>query len=141
MKKTLALLLALVMVLALCACGSKEETPAAEAAAPAAEAAAPAAEAAAPAEPAVAGVEGEASGEGTGEPQSFELFDASGYDKTFDGYKQYLIDAINATGGPADILAGDIANIEAMTEDTYADTTISMYLEFGLVVTWPEFQG
>ena len=47
MKKTVALLLALVMVLALCACGAKEEAPAeapAAAAAPAApEAAAPAA--------------------------------------------------------------------------------------------------
>ena len=130
MKKILALILALMMVLALCACGAKEEA----AEAPAVEAAAPAEGEAAP----VDAVEGEAS---TGEPQSFELFDASGYDKTFDGYKQYLIDAINSTGGPADILAGDIANIEAMTEDTYADTTISMYLEFGLVVTWPEFQG
>ncbi len=54
MKKTLALLLALVMVLALCACGAKEDAPAAAPAAP--EAAAPAApaapEAAAPAAPA-----------------------------------------------------------------------------------------
>ena len=120
MKKILALLLAMMMVLALCACGAKEEAPAeAPAAAPAA----------APAEAPVDAVEGEPS---SGEPQSFELFDASGYDKTFDGYKQYLIDAINSTGGPPDILAGDVATIEALTEDTYADTAISMYLEFGL---------
>ena len=52
MKKLLALVLALVMVLSLAACGAKEEAPAAEA--PAAEA--PAAEAAAPAEEVVAGV-------------------------------------------------------------------------------------
>ncbi len=45
MKKTLALLLALMMVLALCACGAKEEAPAAAPEAPAA----PAEEAAAPA--------------------------------------------------------------------------------------------
>ncbi len=46
MKKTLALVLALVMLLALCACGAKEEAPAApaEEAAPAPEAAAPAGE-------------------------------------------------------------------------------------------------
>ena len=44
MKKLIALLLALVMVFALCACGAKEEAPAA---APAEEAAAPAEEAAA----------------------------------------------------------------------------------------------
>lgn len=50
MKKTLALLMVLCMVLALCACGAKEEAPAA----------APAAEGAAPAAPAA---EGEASGE------------------------------------------------------------------------------
>lgn len=54
MKKILALLLAMTMLFALCACGSKTEAPAAapaqEAAAPAEEAAAPAEEAAAPAE-------------------------------------------------------------------------------------------
>lgn len=135
MKKLLSLLLALAMVLALCACGAKEEAPAeAPAAAPAG------APAGAPAEPAPV-AEGEASGEATGERQNFELFDASGYDKTFDGYKQYLIDAINSTGGPPDILANDIATIEALTEDSYADTAISMYLDFGLVVAWPDFQG
>ena len=47
MKKLIALLLALVMVFSLCACGAKEEAPAEEAAAPAEEAAAPAEEAAA----------------------------------------------------------------------------------------------
>ena len=53
MKKVLAMLLALMMVLSLCACGAAEEeaAPAAEeAAAPVAEAAAPAAEEAAPAD-------------------------------------------------------------------------------------------
>jgi len=126
MKKIFALVLAMMMVLALCACGAKEEAPA-EAAPAAAPAAAP-----------VDAVEGEPS---SGEPQSFELFDASGYDKTFDGYKQYLVDAINSTDGPPDIKAMDIATIEALTEDTYADTAISMYLEFGLVMTWADFQG
>ncbi|MBQ2960524.1 MAG: ABC transporter substrate-binding protein [Oscillospiraceae bacterium] len=45
MKKLIALLLALTMVFALCACGAKEEAPAAAPAAPAEEAAAPAEEA------------------------------------------------------------------------------------------------
>ncbi len=84
MKKILALILALVMVMALCACGSKEETteaPAAEA--PVAEAAtaaeAPAAEAPA--------VEGAASGEMGGATGEMAQLDQSGEiaDFTFGG--------------------------------------------------------
>ncbi len=129
MKKIIALVLALMMVLALCACGSKEEAPAeAPAAAPAGEAAAP-----------VDGVGGEASEEGSQE-QSFDLFPTDGYDKTFDGYKQWLTDAINSTDGPPDIKAQDLANIEAMTEaeDTSA-TTMSMYIGWGLVTDYQTF--
>ena len=65
MKKILALLLAVMMLLALCACGDKEETPApaVDAAAPAVDAAAAAVEGAASGEPAVAAAEGEGSPE------------------------------------------------------------------------------
>ncbi len=133
MKRFIALALALLMVLALCACGGKEETPAAEAAP-----AAPAAPAEGEAAPPAAG--GEASGEATGEAQSFELFPMDGYDKTFEGYKQWAIAAINSTDGPPDIKAQDVANIEAMTEaeDTSA-TTLSMYIGWGLVTDYQTF--
>lgn len=69
MKRILALVMAMLMVVALCACGSKTEEPAAETPAPEA---APAAEApAAPAAPAVEAPAGDASGEpgdASGEP-------------------------------------------------------------------------
>ncbi len=65
MKKIFALLLAVLMVVALCACGSKEEAPVAEAA-PAAEAPAAAPEAAAPAVEGAASGEPGASGESSG---------------------------------------------------------------------------
>ena len=71
MKKILSLLLALCMVLALCACGAEEPAPVAEEAAEAPAAAPAEAPAAAPeappAEPAVAAVAGDASAEASGE--------------------------------------------------------------------------
>ncbi len=85
MKKYLALVLAVLMVLAFCACGDKAETtetatePTAAAEAPAAEAEAPAAEA-----PAVeaATTEGGASGEPSGEPMGNQNTD---FEVTVDG--------------------------------------------------------
>lgn len=135
MKKTLALLLAMMMVLALCAgCGAKEEAaPAAEA--PAAEApAAPAGEA-----PAVPPAEGEPSGEPTGEPVA-ELFPADGYNKDLDGYKAYASDALKQDEhAPAEIVETTIASIEAATDGN--DDAFAMLVNQGLILPYDEFVG
>lgn len=125
MKRIIALVLVLMMALTLCACGGKEEAPEAPAAAPAGEGAVPP-----PPE-----------GEGSGEPsmeQNFELFPMDGYSKDLEGYKQWAIDAINSTDGPPDIKAMDVANVEAMTEDTSADT-LGMYIGWGLLTDYETF--
>lgn len=131
MKKTLALLLAMMMVLALCVgCGSKEEAaPAAEA--PAAEApAAPAGEA--PAAPA-------AEGEPTGEPIA-ELFPADGYNKDLDGYKAYAADALKQDEhAPAEIVETTVASIEAAADGN--DDTFAMLVNQGLILPYDEFIG
>ena len=126
MKKTLALLLAVLMILCLCAaCGDKAEEAAPEAAAPAADA---------------APAEGEPSGEPTGEPQQKELFSADGYDKTFDGYKSYVADAMTADGG-SPFLEDELAAVAAATEDTYDPTASpwAMSIEFGLILSYEDF--
>lgn len=146
MKKTLALLLAMVMILALCAaCGSKDEAPAAEEAAPAAEEAAPAEaaaeEAAAVAEEAAAPAEGipEASEEPTGEPVA-ELYPADGYDKTFEGYKAYAIDALKQDEhAPAEIVETTIETINAAEEGS--DDAFAMLINQGLILSYDEFVG
>lgn len=127
MKKTLALLLAMMMVLALCAgCGAKEE------AAPAAEA--PAAEA-----PAAPAAEGEPSEEPTGEPVA-ELFPADGYNKDLDGYKAYAIDALKQDEhAPAEIVDTTIASIEAAADGN--DDAFAMLIRQGLILTYDEFVG
>ena len=125
MKKTLALLLAVLMILCLCAaCGDKAEEAAPEAAAPAA---------AAPAE-------GEPSGEPSGEPQQKELFPADGYDKTFDGYKAYVTDAMTNDGG-SPFLEQELADVAAATEETYDPTASpwAMSIEFGLILSYEDF--
>ena len=78
MKKILALTLALMMVLALCACGAKEEAPAEVAPEAVAEAATEAAEAAPEAAEAAPAAEGDASGEmgASGEMASGEMASA-----------------------------------------------------------------
>ena len=142
MKKTLALLLALVMVLALCAgCGDKgeAETPAAEAPAAEAHAAeAPAAEA--PAAEAPAGdASGEPSEEPTGEPVA-ELFPADGYNKDLEGYKAYAIDALKQDEhAPAEIVETTITAIEAVTDGN--DETFAMLVNQGLILSYDEFVG
>lgn len=132
MKKTLALLLAMMMVLALCAgCGAKEE------AAPAAEA--PAAEAPAAEAPAAPAAEGEPSEEPTGEPVA-ELFPADGYNKDLDGYKAYAIDALKQDEhAPAEIVDTTIASIEAAADGN--DDAFAMLIRQGLILTYDEFVG
>ena len=141
MKKTLALLLAMVMILALCAaCGSKDEAPAAEEAAPAAAEAA-AEEAAAVAEEAAAPAEGvpEASEEPTGEPVA-ELYPADGYDKTLDGYKAYAIDALKQDEhAPAEIVETTIETINAAEDGN--DDAFAMLINQGLILSYDEFVG
>lgn len=86
MKKYLALALAVLMVLALCACGEKTETTAAEE--PAVEAPADAAPAApeAPAVEAAPADQGDASGEPTGEPSGEPMGNQNAdFDVTVDG--------------------------------------------------------
>ena len=141
MKKFLALLLAMMMVLALCACGSEE---AAETAAPAAagDAAAPAGEAAPEGEepPEAPEGEGEASGDASGEAQTKELFSADGYDKTFDGYKAYVTDAMSQDESNP-FLADELATIAETTEDTFDPTgnPWAMQVEFGLILSYEDF--
>ena len=134
MKKTLALILALVMIAAVCAgCGGSKAEEAAPAAAPAAEApAAPAAEA--PAAP-----EGEASEEGSGEPVA-ELFPADGYSKDLDGYKQYAIDALKSDEhAPAEIVDSTIESINAAADGS--DASFAMMIYQGRILSYEEFVG
>lgn len=134
MKKTLALILALVMILAVCAAcgGSKAE----EAAAPAAEAAPAAApDAAAPVE----GAAGEASEEGSGEPIA-ELFPADGYSKDFEGYKAYAIDALKSDEhAPPEIIDSTIESINAAENGD--DAAFGMMIYQGRILSYEEFAG
>ncbi len=128
MKKTLALILAVMMVVCLCAaCGDKAETEAPAADAPAAEA---------PAAPA----EGEGSGEMSGEPQTRDLFPADGYEKTFDGYKAYVSDALKNDGG-SPFLEDELKAIADTTEADFDPTANpwAMQVEFGLVLSYEDF--
>lgn len=115
MKRTLALVLVIVMTMCLLsACGSKEETAASPAEAPAA------APAEAPAAPA-----GDAAGEASGEasaPPEVQYYPSAGtdYARDFEGYRQYCMDAFaNDTFAPDDVKAATNAEFEAMTEDNF----------------------
>jgi uncharacterized lipoprotein NlpE involved in copper resistance len=151
MKKILALLLAMMMVFALCACGGSDDAAetettteaaveaAAEPAAEAAEAAEPAAEAAEA--PAGEAVEGDGSGESSQE-QTLELFDSTGYDKTFEGYIQWVRDALQSQDGNPN-LESDLATLDTVTEDTYDPDSMpfSMQIQFGLITSYEDFIG
>ena len=125
MKKTLALILALMMVLAFAACGGEE------AAAPAAEAPAPAADA--PAAP----VEGQPSGEPTGEPVA-ELYPTDGFAKDFDGYKAYAIAALKTDEhAPAEVVDMTVAAIEVATDGNATD--FDMLINQGRILSYEDF--
>lgn len=111
MKKILALVLALVMVLALAACGSKTEAPAAE------EPAAPAADApAAPAAPAAGEV-------------------------TWADYQEYLIEKAGANAPDLDEFKGQVYAINSWDElDQTVSPWDQMFTTIGLS-TWDEFQA
>jgi type IV secretory pathway VirB10-like protein len=155
MKKIFSLLLAMMMVFALCACGGSSDDaaetettteaaveaaaePAAEAAA---EAAAPADDTAAPEAPAGEAVEGDGSGESSQE-QTLELFDSTGYDKTFEGYIQWVRDALQSQDGNPN-LESDLETLDTVTEDTYDPDSMpfSMQIQFGLITSYEDFIG
>jgi len=133
MKKTLALILTLVMILAVCtACGGSK----AEEVAPAEAAPAAAPDAAAPVEGATIG---EPTEEPTGEPVA-ELFPADGYSKDLDGYKQYAIDALKSDEhAPAEIVDSTVAAIEEITDGN--DATFDMMIRQGRILSYDEFVG
>lgn len=168
MKKILALLLAVVMVLAMAACGSKSDdaaAPAAEApaAAPAAEApAAPAAEAPAaapaaeaPAAPPAGEASGEPSGEASGDPDAEAPPASAAMENTAHGgtpgatseadYQAYLkawLDAekeVNST--MTDDMKGEfLALIDALDFETFpGDMLFNGMLTTGAAMTYDEF--
>lgn len=177
MKKLLALLLALVMVFALAACGSSddaEETTETEETVE--ETTEETADAEVPTDEEIAAAEGEAadagdasgeasgevgaavdtgaSGEASGEveavapedeeeasqEQTLELFSMDGYEKTFEGYIQWVRDALNSqTGNPN--LESDLADLDEVTEDTYDPDSMpfQMQIQFGLILSYEDF--
>ena len=164
MKKSLALLLALTMIMALAACGGSSatetaaapaEAPAAEAAAPAApaeaaaapDAAAPAANAEVPAAPDAAptyDASGEPSGAPSGDPPAGTHPDAelmeptADYSKDLAGYKAYAIDALQTDpNAPAVSVPEMIANIEAATDPS--DDAFRKLSDPGRILTYEDF--
>jgi uncharacterized lipoprotein YehR (DUF1307 family) len=132
MKKFVALLLAMMMVFALCACGGSDD--AAADTATTTEAAAPAD---AP-EGAVAPPEGADLGDPTGEPVAQLVEPDSSYSKDLDGYKAYVIDALKSDEhAPADIVESTIENINAATDGN--DDAFEMMISQGLVLNYDEF--
>jgi hypothetical protein len=131
MKKFVALMLAMMMVFALCACGGSDD--AAETTATT--------EAAAPAdapEGAVAPPEGADLGDPTGEPVAQLVEPDASYSKDLDGYKAYVIDALKSDEhAPADIVETSIENINAATDGN--DDAFEMMLSQGLILSYDEF--
>ena len=134
MKKLISLLLAVMMVMALCACGGGSESAAPAADAPAAAPAAPAADGAPAAE---APADGQPSGEPTGDPVA-ELFPADGYSKDVDGYKEYAIDALKSDEhAPPEIIDSTVEAIQ-QAADGY-DETFDMLINQGRILSYDEF--
>ncbi|MCD8323318.1 MAG: hypothetical protein LUC89_10635 [Oscillospiraceae bacterium] len=96
------------------------------------------------------GASGEASGEveavapedeeEASQEQTLELFSMDGYEKTFEGYIQWVRDALNSqTGNPN--LESDLADLDEVTEDTYDPDSMpfQMQIQFGLIVSYEDF--
>lgn len=144
MKKILALLLAIVMVMALAACGggSDKEVTAPAPEAPAAAPADNAPPADAPEAPAgdASGEMGEASGDPTGDPPTPpEMAEPTeAHSRDFEGYKQYAIEALNndpnvPAGAREEILAG----LEAATDPGAED--FGKLTDAGLIMNYEDF--
>jgi hypothetical protein len=152
MKKLLAFLLAMMMVLSLCACGGSDdaaEDTASEPVAPAADAAEPAnpgGETATAAEAPegdasgeMGGASGEASGEASDAPAAVETVvpDAK-YSKDFEGYRSYVIDAFAGDDhAPDDVKETTNAGLQAATDEN--DDSFAMLVDAGLVMTYADF--
>jgi uncharacterized lipoprotein YehR (DUF1307 family) len=131
MKKFVALMLAMMMVFALCACGGSDDaaetTTTTEAAA-----------AADVPEGAVEPPEGADLGDPTGEPVAQLVEPDASYSKDLDGYKAYVIDALKSDEhAPADIVETSIENINAATDGN--DDAFEMMLSQGLILSYDEF--
>lgn len=122
MKRIIALLLAVLMLLALCACGAKDEAPAE-----------------APAAPAAPPPAGETSGEPSGNPPTPEFYEpTNAYAKDFEGYRQYCIDAFATDpGAPAELKDAYNAEFKAMADDT--GTTVQALIGLGLICSYEDF--
>ena len=127
MKKLLSLLLAVMIIMALCACGGGSET-----AGPATEAAPAAVDnAQAPA------ADGQPSGEPTGDPVA-ELFPADGYNKDLAGYKEYAIAALKSDEhAPPEIIDSTVAAIQEAADGH--DETFNMMINQGRILSYDDF--
>lgn len=143
MKKIIALLLAVMMLMSVCAaCGSKDDSTAEAPAAPAADAAAQdaaAPDAAAPAAPAEGDASGEPSGEASANPPTPDFYEPTdAYTKDFEGYRQYVIDAFATDpGAPEELKESYNAEFNAMTDDT--GTTVQALIGLGLICSYEDF--
>ena len=135
MKKIIALMMCVLMMLAVMAgCGSKEEAAPAEVA--------PEVEEAAPAAPAgdASGEMGDASGEASGEAPAMrtEAVDPTGYSADFAGYKQYALTAVAELEAQSGL---DLASFKSEIEAT-ADETAAVFANMqsqNTIVTYEDF--
>ena len=156
MKRIIAFLFALMMIMALCACGAKEDASAAPevlAEPPVVQEAPDAPEAPAavasdePAEAASGEPAGTASGEASSAPedvqvQDLNLFPMEGYDKTFAGYIEWVCAALASQAGNPN-LESELAAVRAVTEDSYNPEAMpfSMQIRFGLITSYEDYLG
>ncbi len=152
MKKLIALLLAMMMVMSLCACGGSddaEETEEAVAAveetvADEAEVATADAEAPAETEELPDDVDASASGEASADAADMdvEFYEpTSAYSKDFEGYRQYCIDGFLADQfHPDELEESTVEEFENMTEDDYeSGDRYTSLTDLGVLLTYEEF--
>lgn len=142
MRKTLAILLCLVLALSiLTACGSKEET--AVEAAPAAEAA-PADQAVSAPDSApvgdASGDMGEGSGEPSGDPPAMrnEPLDPKGFSADFEGYRQYVLAAITQLEADSGLDLSSFKELVNAAADENAEVFANMQGQ-NTIVTYADF--
>ena len=134
MKKTLALLLAVVMVLAFAACGSEAEAPAEAPAAEAPVAEAPAAAPAAEAPAAAPSAEAPAAAPSAEAP-------AASAEVTWADYQQYLIDTAGVNAPDLDEFKGQVYAINSWDEMPLDQSPWDQFFSTLGLSTWEEFQN